>query len=304
MSDRLILTLATVPMVSGVLLLGILQRGEARQEPALAAQVAHAAVRDAVPEGAKEWLGVVVAGQAAELASEFGGRVTQVFVQSGMRVKAGQLLLQVDRDDAAAAVGVAGAEVAQKESDVVRAEARLEAARQRLARLTEGGAWLSAQELDGARAEVRVADAELRSARSLVSMGRARLVQQRVRDKKHTIVAPFDGTVVSIDVDAGDTVPGGRVLARVISEDRRIKFALPREELDAANLSEVLVARPGMDTVLHAQVSAVRPEVDAAAHLVFATASLPDNPITDSWLPGTDVRVFRARTQDTIKPEK
>jgi RND family efflux transporter MFP subunit len=303
MSDRIILSLATIPMVAGVLLLGVLQRGEARVSQEPKARGAQLGAQAPLPAADTAWLGVVVAGQAAELASEFGGRVTRVFHEAGVPVKQGDPILQIDRDDAAAAIGVAGAEVAQKEADVARADARLEAARSKLARVSEGGQWLSAQELDSARAEVRVAEAELRAARSLVSMGRARVAQQRVRDKKLTISAPFDGRLVAVEVDAGDNVTPGRVLARVISEDRRIKFALPRDAVNT-QLGEVLVARPGMESALRARVASVRPEVDPAAQMVFAVAALPDVPETRSWLPGTDVRVFAAPTESSPGAER
>jgi RND family efflux transporter MFP subunit len=293
-SDRIILALAVVPMLSGILLVGVLQRGEARYD--LPTPPAAPAARQRAAPVERGLLGVVVAGQSAELASEFDGRVAEVFARAGAQLRPGDPILRIDRDDSAAAMGVVGAEIAQRESDVLRAEARLEAAHQKLRRLSAGGSWLSAQELDAARGEVRVAEAELRAARSLVSMGRARLAQQRVRDRKHTLVAPFRGTLVSMEADRGDAVTAGHVLARVISDDRRLQFALPQEQLAGGlgELREVWVLREGMQAPLRAQISAIRPEIDPAAQLVFASAALPEEAIADSWLPGTDVRVYRS----------
>lgn len=293
MSDRIVISLATIPMISGVLLLAILQR------PAVSAATAsgrsesrfgmHGASEGARPSS---WIGVVSAGSNAELAAEFDGRVTHVWVRSGQQVKQGDKLLEIDRADISTTVGVAGAELGQRQSDVARAQVRLEAARSRLKRLEEGGKWLSAQELDVARTEVRVADADLSAARSSVAMGRARLAQQVLRADRHRIEAPFTGTLVSIDVDRGDSVSAGQVLVRVISDERVIRFAVPRDELAQHPLFEVLVRLKDQAGGLRAAVSAIRPEVDTAAQLVFATAAVPEQVrALPAWMPGSSVEV-------------
>jgi RND family efflux transporter MFP subunit len=294
MSDRLVISLATLPMISGVLLVGLLQRADPAQA-ASKKRPAETLVATVGPHEARpgNWVGVVSAGSNADLAAEFDGRVTHVFVKSGQQVKQGDRLLEIDQAEAATTVGVAGAELGQNQSDVLSAEARLEAAKLKASRLEEGGKWLSATELDGARTEVRIAQAELAAARSKVAMGRAKLAQQRLRANKHTLVAPFTGTLVSIDVDAGDSVTAGQVLARVISDERVIRFALPRAELAEQPLTEVLVRlKDRQEAALRAPVNAVRPEVDAAAQLVFATANLPEEVRSlPSWMPGSIVEV-------------
>lgn len=302
MSDRFVISLATIPMISGVVLLGLLQRPAVSQVSASRGPVPRGVATAHTETRIAPWVGVVSAGNNAELAAEFEGRVTHVWVKSGQQVKQGDKLLEIDPAEIATNVGVAGAELSQHRSDVQRAEARLEASRTRFKRLEEGGKWLSAQELDAARTEVRVAEAELSAARSSVAMGRARLAQQQLRQDKHRIEAPFAGTLVSIEVDEGDSVTPGQMLARVISNDRVIRFALPRAAVAEQPLSVVSVRLKGQQGALRAAVNTVRPEVDSAAQLVFASASLPEA-VRDlpSWMPGSVVEVSPADAQEAVE---
>jgi RND family efflux transporter MFP subunit len=302
MSDRFVISLATIPMISGVVLLGLLQRPAVSQVSASRGPSPRSAASAHTESRIAPWVGVVSAGNNAELAAEFEGRVTHVWVKSGQHVNQGDKLLEIDPAEIATTVGVAGAELSQHRSDVQRAEARLEATRTRLKRLEEGGKWLSAQELDVARTEVRVAEADLSAARSSVTMGRARLAQQQLRQEKHRIEAPFSGTLVSIEVDEGDSVSAGQILARVISADRVIRFALPRTDVAEQALTEVSVRLKGQQGALRATVRTVRPEVDSAAQLVFASAALPDA-VRDlpSWMPGSVVEVTPVDAQEAVE---
>lgn len=293
MSDRFVISLATIPMISGVVLLGLLQRPAASQVSAVRPAAMRSALSEHTEAQASSWVGVVSAGSNAELAAEFEGRVTHVWVKAGQQVKVGDKLLEIDPADITTTVGVADAELNQHRSDVQRAQARLEAANIRLQRLEEGGKWLSAQEIDAARTEVRVAQADVAAARSTVAMGRARLAQQKLRADKHRIDAPFSGTLVSIEVDEGDSVSAGQLLVRVISDDRVIRFAMPRAALAEKPLPTVLVRLKGQTGGMEARVDAVRPEVDSAAQLIFARAELPEA-VRDlpSWMPGSVVEVM------------
>ncbi|MET0283396.1 MAG: efflux RND transporter periplasmic adaptor subunit [Polyangiales bacterium] len=286
MSDRTVIALATVPMISGALLLVALQRVPPVRVNASAnkASLTHAT------EGAVEaapWLGVVVAGHTAELATENEGRVDQVLVSAGARVKKGQPILQVDLGDASHAEALADAELGQRRSEVARAEATYEDARAKRERLEQGGSWISARELEAARAEERAAKADVRSARAGVSAGRARQAQSKLRARRYTLEAPFDGVLVSCDVDPGDSVNAGQVLARVITDDRQVRFAFPRDQLPPNEDMEVLLTLP--TGVAKAKVESIQPEVDPAAQLIFAIAKPPIG--GPPLLPGTRVEV-------------
>jgi RND family efflux transporter MFP subunit len=286
MSDRTIIALATVPMLTGALLLVALQRVPPVRVSASAAKPssAHGTTK---PGSEATWLGVVVAGRAAELAAENDGRVSEVWLRAGVRVKKGQPILQIDSSGAANDEALAGAELGQRRSEVTRAQASYEEAQAKLKRLEAGGSWIAAQELDTAKNAVRLARADLGAARAGVGMGRARVAQQKLRARRHTLEAPFDGVLVSCDVDPGDSVASGQVVARVITDDRRVRFAVPREQLPASGALEVVLSLPSGSR--QAKVDSLQPEVDPAAQLIFATATPPDG--GNDLMPGTRVEV-------------
>jgi RND family efflux transporter MFP subunit len=240
---------------------------------------------------ASGFLGVVSATQTADLAPDSDGRVREVFARAGMSLRAGDPIVQIDLAEVHTSVGVAGAELQQRASDVARAEARLEAAEAKAERLQAGGNWLSEQELENARSEVRVARAERDAARSATAMGKARLRREQLREERHTIVAPFSGVLVNIDVDPGDSVLAGRPIARLLSTEREVRFAVPRPALSEMEASGVALAIPGHEGRLPTHLRSLRPEIDTSAQLVFASAALPDAPVSADLLPGTVVRV-------------
>jgi RND family efflux transporter MFP subunit len=262
--------------------------------------VSSVASEPAVTRAARPWVGVVVAEYTAELAADAEGRVSSVFAKTGAHVEAGEKLLQLDVADVSSAVGMAGAELEQRRSDVSRAEARAAAARSKLGRLHQGEAWLSQQEMDTANSEVQVANAELQAARAAVRVSRARVEQQRIVLSRKALVAPFAGTIVGLEVDPGDSVRAGQILMRVHSDVRQVRFAFPEGALDLASSPQVRIKLTGATAWTMARVSSVRPELDPSAALVFGTAALPaDLPEATRWIPGASVEVTRAAASES-----
>ncbi|HKP56809.1 MAG TPA: biotin/lipoyl-binding protein [Polyangiales bacterium] len=292
MSDRLLIAGGSVPMLCGLVALVLLQRAPGIHAGRAQAAEATYGARATQRSDTKRWIGVVVAGSTAELAANASGRVDAVFVRSGARVKRGDRLLQFDVTDSTNSVGMANAELSQRVSDVTRLQARALAASTQWSRLREGETWLSKQELDTAAAEARMAEAELQAARGAVGASRLQLRQARVRATRQTLTAPFAGLVVALDVDAGGSVTAGQIVVRISSDDRQVRFAFPPGELPAAGEQRVSVQLSGTEHVVQTSVSAVRPELDPSAQLVFATAPLPVAlPEAERWIPGAAVQV-------------
>jgi len=299
MSDRLLISLASVPMLCSIGGLVLLQRATPLRLTTGPRAVSAVASEPVVTHAARPWVGVVVAEYTAELAADAEGRVSSVFAKTGAHVEAGEKLLQLDGADVSSAVGMAGAELEQRRSDVSRAEARAAAAQSKLGRLHQGEAWLSQQEMDTANSEVQVANAELQAARAAVRVSRARVEQQRIVLSRKALVAPFAGTIVGLEVDPGDSVRAGQILMRVHSDVRQVRFAFPEGALDLATSPQVRIKLTGTSASTIARVSFVRPELDPSAALVFGTAALPaDLPEPTRWLPGASVEVTRASASE------
>jgi RND family efflux transporter MFP subunit len=288
-------------MISGAVLLVAFQRAPALH--ASAPKGARAAITGAQDSSARHttWVGVISAGNTAELAAETDGKVTEVWLEAGARVTANQQILQIDSTDAAGERGMASAELGQRSSETARASARLEEARNKLRRLKAGGKWIADHEIDLANSEVRMAEAEYRGSLAAAQMGRAKLSIQKNREARYRLRAPFEGTLVTCDVDPGDSVRAGQVLARVISDDRQVRFALPPDQAPQEGEFEVLVRDPLSGRSMVTKIKTVKPEIDTSAQLVFANAILQlDQAQRKAWLPGTRVEVSPASQANSI----
>jgi RND family efflux transporter MFP subunit len=295
MSDRILIAGASVPVVSGVIALLFLQRvpGTPLAHAAAAADAKPAQHMELAAPATPGWVGVVVASSTAELAAINAGRVEKVFVRTGQSVRAGEPLLQFDRGESFSSVSMANAQLRQRDSELARTRARAQAADTQLSRLRAGERWLSKQEIDNAQAEVRVAEAELQAAAASVGLSRIALDQQRMRAGRQMLTAPFAGTVVALDVDRGDSVGAGQIVMRILSEERQVRFAFKPGEVRGVG-EAVSIRLAGTDYVVRSHVSAIRPEVDPAAELVFATAQLPAAvPDAARWIPGATAFVSR-----------
>lgn len=293
MSDRMLIAGATVPMLLAVGALVLLQRVPGARAAQIDAAAAPRPERQVeVRTSDKTWTGVLVASSTAELAANGEGRVEAVFVQTGTRVRAGERLVQFDRGEASNSIGMANAQLEQRRSELARSRARAQAASQQLQRLRAGAAWLSKQELESAAAEARMAEAELEAARASVGLGRIAVSQQRLRADRQLLTAPFDGTVVALGVDAGDSVVAGQVVLRILSDQLQVNFAFPPSEMPSSAEPEVSIRLPGVEPAARARVGSIRPELDPSAELVFASAALPaELPSPERWLPGAAVSV-------------
>ncbi|MCL4820934.1 MAG: efflux RND transporter periplasmic adaptor subunit [Vicinamibacteria bacterium] len=152
--------------------------------------------------------GQVVASRYADLGSSAMGRVVELRVKEGDRVRAGQVLARLDavpaRSDeaaAAAALQALGAEVAAAEARDVEAES----AARRAEQLARDG-LLPPSQLDAALAARDAARAQLRALRERVAQAEAQ--RRRAADalSKTEITSPMDGTVTRLAVREGEMV--------------------------------------------------------------------------------------------------
>lgn len=305
MSDRLTVALALVPMFAGVGLVAVLQRPIARSVSVeQGAPTRRSFEAERAESRGPTFPGVVVAARSAEIAAESDGRIARVFVRGGARLRQGDPILQIDRSDVNSGIEGASAEHAQRRSEQARAEARRARASEALARMQSGGAWLSAQELSTARSELLVADAELAAASSATAMSKVRLRQVNLRAARHVITAPFDGVLLSSDLDVGDSVVAGQILARVVSHERRVRFGVPREYLPQLGAAKVELKLTDGGEPAQATVVDIRPEVDPAAQLVFAQAVPSGVELGANWVLGAHVRVRPAISLDPMRSER
>lgn len=152
--------------------------------------------------------GQVVASRYVDLGSSAMGRVVELRVKEGDRVRAGQLLARLDAVPARSDEAAAAAAVQSLGADVAAAAAReqeAESALRRAEQLARDG-LLPPSELDSARAARDAARAQARALRERGSQAEAQ--RRRAADalSKTEITSPMDGTVTRLAVREGEMV--------------------------------------------------------------------------------------------------
>jgi RND family efflux transporter MFP subunit len=154
---------------------------------------------------------VVVPIQTAQLSLPSIGRVKTVDVKVGDKVTAGQALVTLD--------------ITLLEARVREAEANWSLADIQLRFLKRVGS---------AEQNIESAEADLERAQALLDSAKAALESQSA------LVAPFNGTIVSMDVAAGETVVPGRI---VITLGDLSKFQIKTTDLSERDVTRVKVGQ-------------------------------------------------------------
>ncbi len=146
-----------------------------------------------------------------QVSSNVMGRVAEVAVKEGQRVRRGDLLLRLDDERYRSLVHQYRAQIESGEAQTTLAEAEQREAQQNLGRTEKLAAQglASDQDLVGARTRAEVAAARVKAAREDVRRARAAL-EQGEKDLRETIfVAPMDGVVTALNIEAGENVITG-----------------------------------------------------------------------------------------------
>ncbi|QQP92697.1 HlyD family efflux transporter periplasmic adaptor subunit (plasmid) [Skermanella sp. TT6] len=192
--------LTAVGVTAGLLLAGFTLSG--RQE---APQV-RPAVADRIVPVAR---GLVdVDGGLVQIAAERDGVVRAVLAEEGETVRQGQPLAAMDDRAAGIQIGIAEAQLAERQAAVEAQAVQVDRARRerdRLATLARTDA-ASRKSLDEAETEARLAAAELALRRAEKATAEANVRSARYEREVRTITAPADGAIVRRLVRPGDGV--------------------------------------------------------------------------------------------------
>jgi RND family efflux transporter MFP subunit len=292
-NERAFIALGLAPLIVGAIWLVFL-----REPKPVAAELAlppppAARAELATPMGAT-WLGVIVAGQEADLGAELAGQVEAVFAEPGARVRKGEAILQLRALSVLGTAGMARAQYAQDRSAERAAELALETARDKADRMAKASAAYSIGDVQSARADARKAEAELEKLRAKSALERASLQRELARAETQTLRAPFDGVLATRNVDPGDFVNAGTLLARVVDDARFVRFAVPAEGqagLTAGASLQLMAA--GQSLPFAAELVSLEPELDAASGFGVARARMDAALVSSRGLvPGQRVQVF------------
>jgi RND family efflux transporter MFP subunit len=243
--------------------------------------------------------GEVVPKVAVDVVPQVSGKVVSVSpsLVAGGFFRAGETLVAVEPRDYELAVERAQAAVARSRVTLQREEAEAEVARQEWDQLHPGEEPPSG--LVVREPQIRQAQAELEAAKADLAVAELNLERTRIS-------IPFDGVVVSENVDVGQFVTMGARLAQVYGTDtvevrvplgsREITwFDVPSRSGGAGSKAEVSTTFGGSTSTWPARITRMEAQVDQGSRMVHVVAEVArPYDATDerpALLPGTFVDV-------------
>ena len=213
-----------------------------------------------------DYAGEVRARVESRLGFRVGGKITQRQAELGQRVKAGQVLAQLDPQDYRLAADAARAQVAvaATQRDLAAADyARYEA--------------LKAQNfISGAELERR--DATLKAANAQLSQAKAQLAVQGNQAAYADLRADAAGVVTGVEAEPGQVVSAGTPVVRVAVDGvRDVVFAVPEDRLASIQQGAAVRLRVGNS------VGSIGPAMPLLSGRVREVAASSD-PVTRTYL--------------------
>lgn len=187
--------------------------------------------------------GTVNACRRAKMSPSAGGQISRLQVKKGMRVKKGQVLLELWNDDLHAQEQLAQEQLKTSTTRVQEVCTLAEAAQREADRsqeLKEQG-FISPQMLDKAVSEAASRRASCDAARGDIEQSKSRIALARAGLERMTLRAPFDGVIADISGELGEyatpSPPGILTIPAIdLIDDSCMYVSAPIDEVDAAKL--------------------------------------------------------------------
>lgn len=266
-------TLALIAVIVPLLVLFVYVALRSGPLAPVAVTVANVEARPIAP--ALFGIGTVQVRYTYDIGPTTAGRVKSLEVHVGDRVKAGQVLGEMDPVDLderiraqQAALKAAEAALAQAGAKQIYAQTQARRYEQLLA-----ARGTSEEMVATKRQELAVADAALAAAREDLSRIRADLDALRAQRGNLKLVAPASGLVVARNADPGTTVVAGQAIVEVIDPNSLwidTRFDQISAEGLAADLPALIRLRSRQSQLLPGRVLRVEPRADAVTEETLA----------------------------------
>ena len=219
--------------------------------------------------------------ELVDVTSKVTGRVENVRVNIGDRVRRGDLLAELEDLEiqqqvrrATAAQEVVRATLAQRRAELANAQADLERSRQ----LMEGG-LIPRQEYESKQTSFRVVQAQVQLTQAQGEQAQAELNELKIRLEQMKIVSPIDGIVAERFVDIGAVISPATPVVRVVNLSTLVTRAnVPEREVSKLRLGNraLVVVDAFGDQVFEGKVSRISPVMDAATRSALVEVEIPN----------------------------
>jgi RND family efflux transporter MFP subunit len=234
-------------------------------------------------------IGSLRAKQRVEIMPKVSGRLVELRVDRGDRVRAGQIVARLEDDElrqqvrrAEAAHQVAQASLAQRRAELANRETELE----RYRNLSADGV-VSSQQLETAVMNVEVTRAQMSLADAQIAQAKAELEELRIRLGQTEIASPLTGVVATRFLDAGTLVSSTTPIFLILDLSTMITVV---------NVPEREVNKIGVE-------SPARVTVDALAGEEFEGRVVRISPILDPQTRTAPVEIELENAGELLKAE-
>lgn len=253
--------------------------------------------------------GYVVAQRKASVSSKASGRLEQLYVIEGDRVKAGQILGRIENNDVQAAYNqmLASLEVAKANRE--NAQAELDDATIEFNRKTSLASTntISTSELDISRGRFKKAQAMVSSASASVRVAEANIRSAQVQLDNTIIRAPFEATVLNKNANVGEVITslGGAAGSRGAVVTLADMSSLEVEtDVSESNIEKITPGQPCEITLdaypskkYRGYISKIIPTADRAKATVLTKVKFAE--LDEKVLPEMGAKVLFLQNADT-----
>jgi RND family efflux transporter MFP subunit len=229
--------------------------------------------------------GVVEAVRQSTVAAQISGRIVDIAVDAGSRVRKGQLLLRIDPRETGEALAGSRAQVAQAQAALTQSTLTLERSRSLFAQK-----FVSQAALDKAVAEHDAAKAQLAQAQAGVG-------QTATARSFADVLSPFDGVVSARLADLGEMASPGKPLVTLFEPNgMRVVTSVPQHRLaEVKSGMRGFVEIAGTGPRIRATAVTVLPNADPRTLSTRARLELPADAVNTAGLvPGMYVKALFA----------
>ncbi len=195
-----------------------------------------------------------------QVGAQVSGRITKVLVDFNDKVKAGDVLAELDPSLLSAQLDSSNAQLAAASASVHRAETNLESARLRYDRAKKAAEdrLASQADVETAKGAFDVAAADVAASKAQVAQIVAQLKQSKTNLAYTRIMSPIDGVVITRSIDPGQTVAASfqaPVLFVLAQDLKKMRVFADVDEADVGRLREKMKADISVDAFQGASFS-------------------------------------------------
>jgi len=251
--------------------------------------------------------GKVQAEKKVALSALVMGQIVNLAVREGDRVKKGDFLLQIDKNQAAAGEAGSAAALAASLSDRDSARATMEQARRDFDRAKKNfeAKILSEADYQKAKSTLDTATAAFQATQNRIDQGRANLNGSRDTLSKTTVRAPLDGVITALPIKQGEvtvigTMNNAGTQLMTISDMSTVEAVMMVDETDVPNV------KVGQKAIVNVDAYPNHP-FDGIVTEVGSSPILPNDPDLQGLTTTSDAINFKVRIKvlqppDTIRP--